>query len=1143
MSMKVDAWLRELGLQRYESLFARNAIDSDVLPELTEGDLEKLGIPLGDRKRILKAIRSLPAVSGTVGATADAVRVQAPPSGAERRHLSVLICDLVGSTALSSRLDPEDMGAVMNAYHAACSRIVQAYDGFLVDFRGDGILAYFGYPRAHGDDAERTVRAGLDLVTAVGELDTPAGEPLSVRVGIATGLVVVGDLSGTGRLREHAVIGEPPNIAARLQNLAEPGSVVIAASTRKLLGDVFRLRDLGEHDVKGIADPVGAWLVEGISPSESRLEAVRVSGLLDFVGREREMDELLEWKRLAWQGQGQVVLISGEPGIGKSRLAAALIERATGERSSSLRYQCSPYHTNSALYPVIAQLTRAAEFKADDTSEQRLDKLETVLRVSASQADSVVPLLAALMSIPCGDRYQPLALSPVQQRRRTLAALLDGLEQLARNRPVLLLFEDIHWADATSLELVDLAIERIRQLPVLALFTFHPDFEPPWVGLPHVRTLALGRLSRPEVEDMVARVTESRALPAQLMELIVGKTDGNPLFVEELTKAVLEAGILVAEAEGYRVDGPLPPLAIPATLQDSLMARLDRLGPVKEIAQIGAAIGREFSYSLLRTLVGRDEEALWGALDQLAQAELVFRRGEGPETIYSFKHALVRDAAYQSLLKSRRHQLHAQIARSLESRFPQIATTQPEIVAHHFTEAGLNELAIGYWLKAGKLALSRSANAEAVRHLRKGTELIQLLPPSADRDRKELDLHMALGPALAATQGYAAPETFAVFSNARSLLGEEATPSEQMTVFWGVYLAHAMRAEHTAAREVAERFLDLTESGEHPGMAALANRFLGQTLWIMGDFVAARSYLERALEIYAANKEKVTSFRRYGADDQVAASVALSRTLWMLGYPEQASAAAGLAVADARGMDHAFTLALALDGVAFLTLLGADLPSISAHIKEALDHSIEHRLADYEHRARFMHGVLLARSTDPQRGIKLMRSAVAALDRNRTRRTMYLAHIASAHAKLAEPEIGFETLRDAIQTAETADERFFEAELHRLLGTIHLISGKSAEAEAELQQALSIARSQKARLWELRAATTLARHWQERGKCEEAYSLLQPVYAAFAEGFETTDLKDARALLDELSGVSAQQSISLQAEMHRSPSGRALNVN
>jgi tetratricopeptide (TPR) repeat protein len=627
------------------------------------------------------------------------------------------------------------------------------------------------------------------------------------------------------------------------------------------------------------------------------------------------------------------------------------------------------------------------------------------------------------------------------------------------------------------------------------------------------------------------------------MELIVGKTDGNPLFVEELTKAVLEAGILVAEAEGYRVDGPLPPLAIPATLQDSLMARLDRLGPVKEIAQIGAAIGREFSYSLLRTLVGRDEEALWGALDQLAQAELVFRRGEGPETIYSFKHALVRDAAYQSLLKSRRHQLHAQIARSLESRFPQIATTQPEIVAHHFTEAGLNELAIGYWLKAGKLALSRSANAEAVRHLRKGTELIQLLPPSADRDRKELDLHMALGPALAATQGYAAPETFAVFSNARSLLGEEATPSEQMTVFWGVYLAHAMRAEHTAAREVAERFLDLTESGEHPGMAALANRFLGQTLWIMGDFVAARSYLERALEIYAANKEKVTSFRRYGADDQVAASVALSRTLWMLGYPEQASAAAGLAVADARGMDHAFTLALALDGVAFLTLLGADLPSISAHIKEALDHSIEHRLADYEHRARFMHGVLLARSTDPQRGIKLMRSAVAALDRNRTRRTMYLAHIASAHAKLAEPEIGFETLRDAIQTAETADERFFEAELHRLLGTIHLISGKSAEAEAELQQALSIARSQKARLWELRAATTLARHWQERGKCEEAYSLLQPVYAAFAEGFETTDLKDARALLDELSGVSAQQSISLQAEMHRSPSGRALNVN
>lgn len=735
--MKIDAWLRELGLQRYESLFAQNAIETDVLPELTEGDLEKLGIPLGDRKRILKAIRSLPTVSTAIGATA-AVRAQSPPPGAERRHLSVLICDLVGSTALSARLDPEDMGAVMNAYHAACSRIVQAYDGFLVDFRGDGILAYFGYPRAHGDDAERTVRAGLDLIAAVGELDTPAGEPLSVRVGIATGLVVVGDLSGAGRLREHAVIGEAPNIAARLQNLAEPGSVVIAASTRKLLGDVFRLRDLGEQDVKGIADPVGAWLVEGISPSESRFEAVRVSGLIDFVGREREMDQLLEWQRLAWKGQGQVVLISGESGIGKSRLAAALTERINGEKYTRLRYQCSPYHANSALHPVISQLARAADFKKDDTHDERLDKLQAALRVEPAHAETVVPLFAALLSIPSGQRYPALSLSPVQQRRRTLAALLDGFEQIARRQPVLLLFEDVHWSDATSLELLDLAVERIRQLAVLALLTFHPDFEARWIGLPHVRTLPLLRLSRTEVESMVSRVTGSRPIPGEVMSLITAKTDGNPLYVEELTKALLEMGIMVAEPDGYRLDGPLPPLAIPATLQDSLMARLDRLGPVKEIAQIGAAIGREFTFALLQAVIGRDEGSLSAALSQLEQAELVFRRGEPPDALYNFKHALVRDAAYQSLLKSRRHQLHGQIARTLESRFPDLASTQPEIVAHHFTEAGLVELAIEYWLKAGKLSLSRSANAEAVKHLHKGVELTQSLPPSADVVRKAL---------------------------------------------------------------------------------------------------------------------------------------------------------------------------------------------------------------------------------------------------------------------------------------------------------------------------------------------------------------------------------------------------------------------
>ncbi len=570
--MDVGGWLRNLGLGEYKSAFIENAIDTDVLPELTERDLEKLGVPLGDRKRLIKAIKAMAGNSPSALITREvgekAPSNYSPMAAAERRHLTVMICDLVGSTALSAQLDPEDMGAVIDAFQAACARITLAFDGFLADFRGDGILAYFGYPRAHEDDAERTVRAGLDIVAAVARLKTPAEEPLSVRIGIATGLVVVG--GGEGALREHAVVGDTPSLAARLQALADPGTVVVAASTRRLLGDLFRLRDLGLNKVKGIAEPIAAWAVDGASASESRFEAIHAAGLTDLIGREDELDFLLKRQRLAWKGEGQIVLISGEAGIGKSRLAAALEGRIADEPHTALRYQCSPYHTNSVLYPFIAQLERAAGFKADDTSEQRLDKLEALLAIAAPRVRDTAPLFAALLSIPFGDRYPRLALNPAQQRRRTFAALLDQFEGLARQKPILLLFEDAHWADAASLELLDLTVKRVRQLPVLALFTLRPEFNPPWIGLPNVGALTLGRLDRSNVESMVTQVTHGRSLPAEVMNQIVAKTDGNPLFVEELTKAVLEGDILVKDADGYRLDGPLPPLAIPATLQELL---------------------------------------------------------------------------------------------------------------------------------------------------------------------------------------------------------------------------------------------------------------------------------------------------------------------------------------------------------------------------------------------------------------------------------------------------------------------------------------------------------------------------------------------------------------------------------------------
>jgi class 3 adenylate cyclase len=793
----IAAWLRELGLARYEQAFRENDIAPAVLPELTDRDLQDLGVSLGHRRLLLKAIRAL-ADDGAERHHTEASRSPAArpasQSGAERRQLTVMFVDLVGSTALSARLDPEDMGQVIRAYQKCCAEVIRRWDGHVAKYLGDGVLAYSGWPQAHEDAAERAVRAGLAIIAALAELDTPAGAPLAVRVGIATGLVMVGDLVGDDEARERAVVGETPNLAARLQALATPGSVVISQATRRLIGGLFELADLGPKRLKGFAEPLAAWRVEGEGRAEGRFEALHGERLTPLVGREHEVGILLERWTSAKEGDGQAVLLSGEPGIGKSRVVRTLRERLGDEPYVPLSHYCSPHHTNSALYPLIGLLERAARLDREEPPEAQLAKLEAVLGRSSDRLDEAVPLLAALLGIPTGDRYPALNLTPEVLKRRTFQALLDQLAGLGAQQPVLALYEDVHWVDPSTLELLGLIIERIQRLPVLVLITFRPEFQPPWTGHAHVTSLAMSRLGRRQGVDLVARITGSKPLPSAIVEQIVGRTDGVPLFVEELTKTVLESGLLADVGDRYELSGPLPPLAIPTTLHDSLMARLDRLAPVKEVAQIAAVIGREFSHELLAAVTPLSEDKLGEALDQLVTSELVFRRGTPPDATYSFKHALVQDAAYQSLLRSRRQQLHARIAKALEA-IPNAAETQPELLAHHFTEAALARPAVDYWLKAGELAIRRSATVEAIAQLRRGLDQVESLPGDLERASLELDLQTALGGALIAARGFASPETGKAYTRAGELCRQLGQPPQLFRVLYGQYVFHLVRAE------------------------------------------------------------------------------------------------------------------------------------------------------------------------------------------------------------------------------------------------------------------------------------------------------------------------------------------------------------
>ena len=1122
--MDLGLWLRTLGLEQYEAAFRENAIDVSVLPDLTDQDLEKLGVLLGHRRKLLRAIANLETTAKAApGAVVALAAVDAPPRDtAERRQVTVMFSDLVGSTALSARMDPEDLREVISAYQKCAAETVGRFGGFVAKYMGDGVLVYFGYPQAHEDDAERAVRAGLELVAAVGALKTHA--PLQTRVGIATGLVVVGDLIGSGASQEQAIVGETPNLAARLQGVAEPNSVVIAESTRKLVGNLFELEDLGAQGLKGIAGPVRAWAALRPSSVESRFEALHASGLTELVGREEELELLLRRWSKAKGGQGQVVLLSGEPGIGKSRLTAALLERLATEPHTRLRYFCSPQHTDSALYPIISQMERAAGFAHDDTAKAKLDKLDTLLAQSFTPRQDAA-LIAEMLSLPNDGRYPTLELAAQQQRQKTLEALTAQLEALSRSNPVLMIFEDVHWIDPTSLEALGRTVERIRTLGALLIVTYRPEFAPPWIGQPYVTTLTINRLGDWEIAAMIDLVTGNKPLPASIRLDIIERTDGIPLFVEEMTKAVLE---VEGEGAAERAVSAVPSaaLAVPASLHASLMARLDRLGSAKEMAQVGAAIGREFSHAVVAAVVRKSDSELNSALDRLIAAGLLFRQGVPPHASYLFKHALVQDAAYGTLLREPRRALHARIAEILESQFAEIAENQPELLARHCTEAGLIEKAANLWGKAGLRSLERSALVEAAAQLTRALDQTATLPTTPALRRDQIKLQVALITPLMHLKGHAAPETKAAVERARSLIEQAEALGEPLddplllfSVLFALWTANAVAFNGDVCRDLAAHFLALAEKQRTIIPLMVGHRIMGVSLTSAGAFAEGLGHYDQAIALYDPIEHGPLA-TRFSVDVGVGILCYRSWALWLLGRPDAALADIDHALKHARKIGQAATLMHALALTSSTHIFCGNYAAASALLNELVALADEKSALYWKAWGTVSQGWLLALSGKASDAVQMIATGITA--HRSTGATiyvpMYLSHLMRAYAEVGQFDDAWRCIEEAMRAVEKTKERLWEAEIHRIAAEIGLKSPNvdAVKAETYFERALAVARQQQAKSWELRASMSLARLWRDRGKVQQARELLAPVYGWFTEGFDTRDLKDAKALLDAL---------------------------
>jgi class 3 adenylate cyclase/predicted ATPase len=1061
---------------------------------------------------------------GALGSAAERVGVEA-----ERRHITVLFCDLVGSTELSTQLDPEDLHSVMHAFQETGAAVVSRFEGRVARYMGDAMLVFFGFPQAHEDDAQRAARTGLGIVEAIEQLnprlERDLGVRLAVRVGIHTGLVVAGDM-GTEEARELDVVGETPNLAARLQALAQPDTVLISDATRRLIEGYFDIQELGLHELKGLAEPVAVHQVLHESAARTRLDVAAAAGLRPLVGRDAEMSLLLAAWREVVNGRGRAVLLSGEPGIGKSRLVWDLAKHVGQDASAWLTpCQCSPYRQNSVFYPIVDVLERVVlEFAPDESIDGKLAKLEGWLVTYGFQPAEMMPLFAPLFTLPTGDRYPPVMLTPERQKQAVMEALVTILVSRAEQQPLLLVMEDLHWADPSTIDFLTLLIERAPDAKMLVLLTSRPEYRLPWSG-GTVTQVSISRLGGDSVALIAQDVAGGKELPAEVREQIAAQADGVPLFVEELTKTVLDSGLLHEGDARYELAGPLPSAAIPVTLQASLLARLDKLSTAREIAQLGATLGRDFSVDLIRELLlsfGRqDEGAVERGLRQLVDAEVLYERRLGGGTTYVFKHALIRDAAYQSLLKSRRRDYHAQIARVLEERFPEMSEAQPELLAHHCHQAGLHEQAIAHWRRAAQQAVQSSANLEAIAYLTNALQLLERLPDESQQATSELELLVTLGVPLIATRGYAAAEVERTYARARELSLQVGETPEFPNILWGLWVFYLTGGPLPAALGMAEQYRELAEA--HPddsGLLLETYQLSGIALFYMGEFETALPHLERGSRLYDPEQHHALIFEHGGADTGVALMTHEALALWALGHPDRGLAAMEAAVACAKKLAHPFSLAFAHYYCAWFHKLCRDDQSALDSATAAIYICDEFGFPFWASSAELLRGTALVEQGKVEEGLREMQASLAAFEATGGLlcRCAFRGLLAGAYQTAGRTREGLETVEEALAGLAGREERWWEPELHRLRGELLLAhpGGDRREAEASLRRALDLAHRRQARSWELRAAISLARLFHGDGNVVAARDLLSRVDGAFTEGQATVERREARELLDVL---------------------------